>query len=224
MNHEQSAMNLILANHLIIFTRYPEPGKTKTRMIPYLGAEGAAKLQRQMTEHTLLTASKLDRDVAIEIHFTGGDRSLMQDWLGNQLIYQPQTNGDLGDRMQSALASALKRGSDRVVLIGVDCPDLNASILTEAFQMLDRHDLVLGPAVDGGYYLIGLSRLVPELFVGINWGSDRVLAQTKDIANRLQLNTHYLPILNDVDLPEDLSIWQRSLLGRGAGGEVMSNE
>jgi rSAM/selenodomain-associated transferase 1 len=186
-------------------------------MIPYLGAEGAAKLQRQMTEHTLLTASKLDRDVAIEIHFTGGDRSLMQDWLGNELIYKPQTNGDLGDRMQSALASALKRGSDRVVLIGVDCPDLNAPILTEAFQMLDRHDLVLGPAADGGYYLIGLSRLVPDLFVGINWGTDRVLAQTKDIANRLQLNTHYLPILNDVDLPEDLSIWQRSLLGRGEG-------
>ncbi len=204
---------------LIIFTRYPEPGKTKTRMIPALGAEGAAKLQRLMTEHTLKQARQLPNKIAIEIHFTGGDsfacaernRAKMQDWLGKDLIYKEQTHGDLGKRMHFAFESAFATGKDRVVIIGVDCPDLDREILQAAFNAFDPHDLVLGPAADGGYYLIGLCRLVPELFVGIDWGSDRVLAQTKKIADRSPLNTYYLPVLNDVDRPEDLSIWTKHL-------------
>src|SRR5919199_5562687 len=89
---------------LIVFTRYPEPGTTKTRLIPLLGAEGAAQFQRQMAEDTLAQAKKLQefRPVAVEVHFTGGDRKLMQDWLGTDLIYQHQSAGDLGKRMASA--------------------------------------------------------------------------------------------------------------------------
>ncbi|MGK7914789.1 MAG: TIGR04282 family arsenosugar biosynthesis glycosyltransferase [Prochloraceae cyanobacterium] len=197
---------------LIIFTRYPEPGKTKTRTIPALGAEGAAQLQRQMSEHTLVQARRVqsDRSLAVEVHFTGGDRQLMKDWLGSDLIYRYQSEGDLGVRMRSAFELSFNAGMTGVAIIGIDCPDLNASLMAEAFEALTCDcDLVLGPAADGGYYLIGLNRLIPELFADISWGTSQVLAQTKAIAEKLELNVYYLSVLNDVDRPEDLEIWQR---------------
>ena len=191
---------------LIIFTRYPEPGKTKTRMIPALGAEGAAQLQRQMSEHTLKNAQEWQKVSGgkIAIYFAGGDVSLMSNWLGKNLNYYPQVTGDLGYKMQSAFNQAFDNGATKVVTIGIDCPDINLTILNQAFSSLSEHDLVLGKAEDGGYYLIGLHRLIPELFQNINWGTSQVLAQTQNIANGLNLNTAYLPTLRDVDRPEDL--------------------
>jgi uncharacterized protein len=196
---------------LIIFSRYPEAGKTKTRMIPALGREGAAELQRKMTEHTLATAIALgsSRKVAIAIHFAGGDLPLMQKWLGANLNYIPQVGGDLGKKMQSAFDLAFASGNQRVVIIGTDCPDLDQTILTKAFNGLQHHDLVLGVAEDGGYYLIGLNRPIPELFQQIAWGTDQVLNQTAKIAQKLNLEVNYLTTLADVDRPQDLKIWQK---------------
>jgi uncharacterized protein len=191
---------------LIVFTRYPEPGTTKTRLIPLLGAEGAAMFQRQMTEDTLAQAKKLKdfRPVAVEVHFTGGDRQLMQDWLGSDLIYRHQNEGDLGKRMASAFEASFAAGMVSTVIIGVDCPDLNAQLISKAFEALEQHDLVLGPAEDGGYYLIGLNRLIPQLFVGVSWGTSVVRQQTVEIAKELDLAIAFLPLLNDIDRPEDL--------------------
>lgn len=191
---------------LIIFTRYPEPGKTKTRLIPALGAEGAATLQRQMTEHTLAQVKELQakRLVSVEVYFVGGNQQLMQSWLGTSVIYRQQGDGDLGRRMAIAFQTALEAGKQRVVVIGTDCPDLKAELMVKAFHALEQHDLVLGPAQDGGYYLIGLCRLIPELFTGISWSTAEVLQQTMSIAQRLELAVAYLPRLSDVDRPEDL--------------------
>ena len=196
---------------LIIFSRYPQPGKTKTRMIPALGEKGAADLQREMTEHTLKTATRLalSRKIAIEIHFAGGDTKLMSQWLGEELYYVLQAAGDLGDKMRSAFEGAFDSGSQRIVIIGIDCPDLNSTILNQAFDALQQQDLVLGPAEDGGYYLIGLSHRVTQLFQNIDWGTDQVFEQTVKLAQQQQLDVHYLPFLADVDRPEDLSIWQK---------------
>ena len=199
-----------MSETLIIFSRYPQPGTTKTRMIPALGAEGAARLQRKMTEHTLNTAKELlDRDITIEIHFAGGDIELMRQWLGKNIEYVPQVAGDLGGKMRSAFDRAFGSGKQRVVTIGIDCPDIDSTILNNAFNSLKTHDLTLGSAEDGGYYLIGLDRAVPQLFKNINWGTERVLEQTKNIAEKLDLQIHYLPTLSDVDRPEDLAIWQK---------------
>ncbi len=199
---------------LIIFTRYPEPGKTKTRLIPVLGAEGAATLQRQMTEQKLTQVRELQAayPVSVEVHFTGGNEQLMQSWLGSSLIYQRQSEGDIGCRMASAFQASFEAGMNNVVLIGIDCPDLNAQLMAEAFQALHQHDLVLGPALDGGYYLIGLRRLIPELFTGIRWSTAEVLPQTLRIAQRLELAVAKLPLLSDVDRPEDLSVWKQANL------------
>ncbi|NEP63888.1 MAG: glycosyltransferase [Symploca sp. SIO2G7] len=192
---------------LIVFTRYPEPGKTKTRMMPILGAEGAAMLQRKLTENTLLRVKELAayRPLSIEVHFTGGTEQQMQAWLGSDWSYQPQVEGDLGERMASAFATSFAAGITRVVTIGIDCPDLKASLLEQAFETLKIYDLVLGPAEDGGYYLIGLKRMIGELFVGISWGTSQVRQQTVEIANQLNLKTAFLPLLKDIDRPEDLS-------------------
>ena len=167
-------------NTLIIFTRYPEAGKTKTRLMPAIGAEKAAEIQKQMTENTIAKAVKLKSklEVYIEIYFNGGNLTLMENWLGTQHHYQPQGEGDLGRKMFSAIGDCFAQGGQKVVIIGIDCPSLSAEILTEAFVNLDSHPMVIGGASDGGYYLLGLSQLNESLFVNIDWGSDRVFAQT----------------------------------------------
>ncbi len=200
----------IAKKHLIIFTRYPQPGKTKTRLIPALGVEGAANLQRQMTEYTLSKVKKFQKSAGIsfEIRFAGGDLQLMQNWLGTELNYQLQGEGDLGKRMKNSFLSAFDKGAQEVIAIGIDCPGVNAQLLAEAFEKIRNCDLLLGPAVDGGYYLIGLNRAIEELFINIDWGTAKVLQQTMDIAQQLNLSVAYLQALADIDRPEDLPIWQ----------------
>lgn len=199
-------------DRLILFTRYPEPGKAKTRLISALGAAGAAALHQQMVEHTLAQVRSLrsQRDIAVEVRFAGGNVALMQEWLGQAWDYQPQGTGDLGDRLAAAAQAAFAAGSTAVVMIGSDCPGLDASLLDRAFAALQQHDLVLGPATDGGYYLIGLRRFAPDLFQGIAWSTAAVLRQTVAIATQLNLRTAYLPALSDVDCPADLVIWQQA--------------
>jgi len=191
---------------LIIFTRYPEPGKTKTRLIPALGAEGAANLQFQMTEATMTKAQKLSNmmSLLVEIRFAGGNLQLMKNWLGADLKYEEQGKGDLGERITRAFASAFEQGINSVVVIGTDCPSLSTEIMLEAFTKLTESDVIIGPATDGGYYLIGLKKIIPELFQGINWGTSEVLSKTVATAENLNLVIDYLPELSDIDRPEDL--------------------
>jgi rSAM/selenodomain-associated transferase 2/rSAM/selenodomain-associated transferase 1 len=200
---------------LVIFTRYPEPGRTKTRMIPALGAMGAAELQRRMTQHTLRWADRLHRSgrVAIEVRFDGGDAALMAERFGSAFAYRPQSGGDLGRRMAQAFADVCAAGAPRVVIVGTDCPELSAQLAVAAFDALQRFDVVFGPATDGGYYLIGLRRPVPELFEGVVWGSGAVLSTSIQIAARLGLSVRLLKPLDDVDRPEDLGVWKRVVAG-----------
>jgi uncharacterized protein len=196
----------MISEQLIIFTRYPEPGKAKTRLIPVLGKEGAANLHRLMAQRTIAHALVLEnsRQLSVAIHYTDSSQQLMQDWLGTDIIYHQQSDGDLGERMSAALQKSLDLGIDKVVIIGTDCPKLKPEIIAKAFDELSDQDLVLGPAKDGGYYLIGLRRRIPELFDGINWGTSEVFADTLAIAQKLSLSIGVLPILADIDRPEDL--------------------
>ncbi len=204
----------MIPEKLIVFTRYPEPGITKTRLIPVLGKVGAANLHRLMAQKAIARALSLQnsRQLSVEIHHTGDSQQQMQDWLGTDLIYQNQIEGDLGARMTAAFQNSFDSGVDKVAIIGTDCPDLKAEILAQAFDKLSHHDLVLGPAKDGGYYLIGMRRAIPELFDGIKWGTSEVFAATRAIAQNLDLNIAYLPTLADIDLPEDLLSLDISIL------------
>lgn len=188
---------------LILFTRLPEAGRAKTRLIPALGAVGAATLQRQLTEHTLLQAQAFSerQGLPLEIHFADGDEEAMQHWLGAH-AFKRQAAGSIGDRMKQAFAQAFADGMGQVVLIGTDCPGLNEGVLRQAFLALHDSDLVLGPAVDGGYYLIGLKQSRPVLFDAIAWGTASVLQQT--LAKAKSLHVSQLAPLHDIDRPQDL--------------------
>lgn len=203
--------------HLIVFTRYPEPGTTKTRLIPLLGADGAASLQRKMTEHTLLQVKRLStqRELSVEIRYKGGNKNLMQTWLGQNFEYRPQSGGDLGQRMKRSFEDAFGAGATTAVIIGTDIPEITEGIIEKAFSVLQQKNMALGPAKDGGYYLIGLqknslSQAIPDLFSSINWGAGDVLKKTIKIAKHSELSFTLLDVLQDVDHPEDLIIWERS--------------
>ncbi|MCG8364013.1 MAG: TIGR04282 family arsenosugar biosynthesis glycosyltransferase [Pseudanabaenales cyanobacterium] len=206
----ESVLTTLTRDRLILFTRYPEPGRTKTRLIPHLGAEGAAALQRQMTEYMLtqVLATPSQFPISLEVRFVGGDVTCMRAWLGDELAYQLQGDGDLGDRLSRAFQQGFQAGMERIVIIGSDCPEVTSQQMIQAFNYLRRHDLVLGPAVDGGYYLIGLRQAQPALFKNIAWSTADVCQQTDAIAQQLGLSIAYLDRLSDVDRPEDLPIWE----------------
>ncbi|MDJ1182653.1 TIGR04282 family arsenosugar biosynthesis glycosyltransferase [Roseofilum casamattae] len=191
---------------LLLYTRYPERGRAKTRLIPALGVEGAMQMHRCLAEWAIAQVRSLqtNREIPAIIYFTGATREMMQHWLGSDLVYRTQGSGDLGERLHTGFGQGFAAGMSRIAAMGTDCPSLTPERLQEAFAALGDRDLVLGPARDGGYYLIGLSRAVPELFQGIDWGTSEVFAQTMAIANRLGLSYHHLPMLPDIDRPEDL--------------------
>jgi rSAM/selenodomain-associated transferase 1 len=197
-------------DRLIIFTRYPEPGTTKTRLIPALGPEGAADLHRQMSEHTMTWARRLKNTptVSLEVRYEGGDEHRIRQWLGSDIPFFHQGGGDLGARMARAFQEAFQAGMGRVTLVGTDCPGLTGRLIQKSFAVLKHSDVVLGPADDGGYYLIGLRRVIPQLFAEIPWGTDRVLQKTLRVAEAHQLQLSLLETLADVDRPEDLPIWE----------------
>jgi hypothetical protein len=197
---------------LCVITRYPEPGTTKTRLIPAIGAEAAAALQHAMTAHVLAVARELaaERHIVVETRFEGGDTAAMRAAFGVDFHYHPQGDGDLGERLYRCVRDSLESGAERVVIVGADVPGVDTAILKKAFEDLSDHDLVIGPATDGGYYLIGLRRDVPELFKDLPWGTEVVLQRTLDAATARELTVSLLPALADVDRPEDLSVAERS--------------
>lgn len=192
--------------HFMLFIRFPTAGACKTRLIHALGAEGAATLHRRMAEVSVdLVRQQMQGDAAEStIWITGGRERAFQDWLGNDLSYREQPDGDLGGRLQYAFADAFQRGAACVFALGGDVPSLSDAILQQARGGLQESDVVLGPAADGGYYLIGMKRFHPELFNGIEWGEEQVYAQTCNAIRDCELQVEILPTLNDVDRPEDL--------------------
>ena len=195
---------------IMIFGRYPVPKQAKTRLIPALGTKGAARLHRRMTEHAVGVARNARRsgggnDLRITFCGTGAPLSDFRAWLGLDLLYASQPSGDLGARLQWAFNSAFGNGAKSAITIGTDVPGLTSDILRQALESLRSHDIVIGPAADGGYYLIGMKLFCPELFAAIDWGTESVYEQTRDIIKGLGLTVAQLPLLCDVDRPDDLS-------------------
>jgi len=204
-----------LRERLIIFTRYPEPGTTKTRLIPHIGAMAAAELQRQMTARVLGQASALmgRQNMALEVRYEGGNDRLMKAWLGEGLNYVSQGEGDIGQRMARALHDTLPQGAASAVLIGSDIPDITTTLLASAFEKLAEETVVLGPATDGGYYLIGLTaralaKASMAIFTDMPWGTSGVLQETCRRLERVGLAYRLLDKLSDIDRPEDLVAWE----------------
>jgi len=192
-------------DRLIIFGRYPVPGRTKTRLIPALGSAGAADLQRWLTENILETVRRFirPREIRVEVCFEGDSKQKMRRWLGSDVILSRQVSGNLGERMQAAFLDAFQRGADRAILLGTDIPQIRTDHLEQAFDALAENDLVIGPSTDGGYWLIGLNHPV-DLFDGIKWSTDVVFGQTLALAKEHGLRVKTLEPLKDIDTAEDL--------------------
>lgn len=179
-----------------LFTRWPEPGLAKTRLIAALGAAGAADLHRRLTEATVATARAAG--IRLEVRSTGAPPGQFRDWLGNDLSVIDQGAGDLGARLARAAQDV------PLLLLGADIPGLQPGHLVAAAAALARNRAVIGPAIDGGYWLLGLAVPMPQLFSGVNWGSGSVLATT---LARLPAGTPQLETLSDLDTPADLARW-----------------
>lgn len=190
---------------LIVFAKAPVAGRAKTRLIPALGAEGAAALAERMLEHALAAAVAAQPD-AVELCVTPDAahplfRRLLQ--AHPDLRMTVQGEGDLGARMQRAFERVL-RAHDRALLIGTDAPAVDATLLRRAAVALDEHDAVLVPALDGGYALVGLRSPQPALFADMAWSTPQVMAATRDRLRAAGLRWAELPAVADVDEPQDL--------------------
>lgn len=184
---------------LVLFARFPIPGQCKTRLIPALGPDGAARLHKTLTERTVevLRASGLPVTVA----FTGSNRAAFSEWLGSDLDFVEQVAGDLTDRLLACL------DHPPIVFFGADTLGLEPRHVAAAVEGLGSHDVVIGPAEDGGYYLIGMRKPLPELFTEMPWSTEQVLPETLSRLAKLGISPLLLEPLADCDRPEDIARW-----------------
>ena len=195
---------------VLIFVKYPEPGRVKTRLAATVGAEGAAGIYRRMVVEVF---ALLPADFEAVVLFDPAERrDEIERWLnglsvGRALHYFPQAAGDLGVRLERAFADAFAGGFEQVAAIGTDCVEINAADFHETWTALETVGIVLGPSEDGGYYLIALAAPCASLFHEIPWSTGRVLAETQARAAAARLRVHLLPVRLDVDTEED---WRRA--------------
>jgi len=188
----------------LVFLKAPRPGLVKTRLAREMGEQAATAIYRTLAEEQW---RRIPANWRAEVHFTPRDAETeMRAWLGERGTFRPQSEGDLGARLATGFAEAFRAGASPVIAIGGDCPELDGDCLESARLALHNNDLVLGPAMDGGYYLIGLNRPVPELFEGIPWSSPRALAVTLERANAAALRCRLLDRKEDID---DATSWAR---------------
>lgn len=205
-----------MSTTLVIFGRLPVPGKVKTRLAVGIGPERACAFYSTCCEHILHQSSQCEGAQRVFFFSNETEREPVTEWIAGidkevELASQLQVP-DLGERMVSALGTALQQGACKAVIIGTDIPDLTPGIIQSAFQALDNHDVVIGPAADGGYYLLGLKQAHAELFQGIEWSTGEVLGATLANAKKANLDvapTNTLPVLRDIDTVADLQEWMQ---------------
>ena len=186
-------------NLVIVFVRNPELGKVKTRLAKTIGDKDALKIYTLLLQHTESVLHKAPSDKVVYYSEEIQNKDLWDD-----AVYQKklQKGADLGERMQNAFEDAFKDSYEKVVIVGSDLFDLKPTHIENAFTALENHDVVLGPSLDGGYYLLGMKKMHPAVFKNKQWGTDSVLEST--LKNLNQQNVKLLEALNDIDTFEDL--------------------
>ena len=191
---------------IIIFVKAPRPGFVKTRLAATIGNEAACDAYRQLTETVLANLAPLPRSIEVELRFTPDDaKNEITQWLQANWKAQSQGEGDLGERMHRAFTET----NGPTIVIGPDCPEVRLSDLHAATKALQTHDAVIGPATDGGYWLIGLNAPCPVLFEEIKWSTGEVLKMTLEKAREAGLTIKILRELADVDTGEDWERWKK---------------
>lgn len=188
---------------IVVFAKYPEPGRVKTRLIGRLGAEAAAEVHRACLAATLACATSIDgAEVFVAV---SPDDAPIATLVGEGVAILPQGGGDLGERMERVIRRRFEVGCERLVVVGSDCPGMQPGDIARAFELLEGHDVVIGPALDGGYYLLGLCRPAPALFASVAWSSPQVAEQTRVRARSDGLSVAELIERRDIDEYADLA-------------------
>lgn len=202
------------SEHLLIFAREPVLGRVKTRLAADIGPEAALATYRELLALTAAAVAAAQVPATVWLaeaptESTPGVHAsaARPEWPGLPWQVQPAADS-LGARMAHAFAEAFAAGAGRVVIIGTDCPGLTADLLQQAFVQLATHDLVVGPADDGGYYLLGMKKLHASLFINKQWSTAAVLPATLADAEHLGLRVAQLPTLADIDSGSDLAAWR----------------
>ena len=192
-------------SELIIFIKNPVLGKVKTRLAATLGDQKALEIYVKLLEHTKKVVAKAE--VLKKVYYS--EVIVEEDmWLGAEFMKAKQQGKDLGERMLNAFDYSFKDKKEKVVIIGSDCLDLTSEIIEEAFEKLNNHDVVIGPSEDGGYYLLGMNNLYPQLFQHKKWSTESVFIDTIEDILELGLSHYTLPTLTDIDTEND---WKRAL-------------
>jgi len=182
---------------ILTFLKAPRRGTVKTRLGLEIGFDEATVIYRQLAEEQL---SRIPTDFRTEIHYAPrGAAGEMRAWLGRDAAFKAQSGGDLGERLSKAFADGFRRGYHQIIAIGSDCPELDESCLRRAAGKLTATDVVLGPATDGGYYLIGLRIPAPRVFENIEWSTATVLASTQARIQECGLSSSLLEEKEDID-------------------------
>jgi rSAM/selenodomain-associated transferase 1 len=194
---------------LILFAKLPKSGEVKTRLGGTVGMEEAADIYRRIAAHALSLGQELAaRGVQVWVFYDpSASEADVRAWVGSSFALAQQHGPTLGERMRNAFDHSFRHGAMRSVLVGTDVPDLSVPILQSAFEALWTHDVVLGPAVDGGYYLIGLNAPVREIFEKIPWSTPSVFAESVRRLKALGLSWSLLPTLLDIDTLEDHKVY-----------------
>jgi len=185
-------------NCLIIFTRKPELGKVKTRLAKGVGDEFALKIYEYLLEHTAKITSQVNAHK--QVWYTN---EIVKDDIWDDKIFKKhvQIEGDLGEKMRFVFEEAFKSGFVNVLIIGSDLLDIGQDMINDAFEYLNQREVVVGPAKDGGYYLLGMNHFIPEVFEDINWSTSQVFQQTLDRISKKTVAI--LDEKNDIDFKED---------------------
>lgn len=211
------------ADHLLFFTRYPQAGAVKARLATEIGEANALAAHDAMTQYCLAAADAAATTIGASLHVltTGGSRTEAAAWLGARHLYVDQGDGDLGDRVARGLRDSIERGAKRIVVVGSDCPALSPDIIVAGFHVLTSHDVALGPAADGGFYLLGINAdLAPRLsllLADLPWGTDGARSVLERNAMRHGIRIGRLPLLSDVDRLGDIDPMRWPWLAAAAG-------
>jgi uncharacterized protein len=194
---------------LIIFLKYPEVGKVKTRLAKVYNETFATEFYRLCVEKLIRDLRENFLSETNVFLFCSDDQDIpkLKKWLGNDFICKPQEGFDLGKRMENAFTQVFNSGCEQAIIIGTDIPDINSEIIKDAFGLLNKYDFVIGPSKDGGYYLLGMNKNHPGIFEGINWSTNEVLGETIQKLNYQNFTYILLPELIDVDTSNSLEEW-----------------
>jgi uncharacterized protein len=196
-------------NAIIIFAKYPRKGKVKTRLAKTIGDDIAMEIYKLCAEHTFTECQKLSKTGTLTYLFYSHkrDKAEIKNWTKSKFVLIPQEGQDLGERIYNAFDKVFKDGHSKVIIIGTDLPDISSEIIYSTLKYLDNFHAVIGPADDGGYYLLGLKSLKEEFFEGIEWSTDSVFKETINKLKTNKVKTKTLPVLSDIDTVEDLKKW-----------------